>query len=306
VYTVNLFLSERETEMTDHLLSIAQKYFDAQNRHEAQGIVDAFHEGGVYIDPFAQALTGEAIAAYVGQLWEAFPDLSFEPVGMTLAGNGAVSTQWLMKGTNTGPFHGQPPSGHCLKLPGAGFILIEGDKIQSAQVYFDTGEFLRQLGFQTMVLPYLPEPFRIGSVVALPSDNPSKPGAFSIASLQSRSKEDMERIRSYSSQIATELLRLPGFLGFTGLVIGDRFITIAAWQDVESARQMSRQGTHAQAMKSFFHSEIGTAGYTSIWIPERFNSIWVRCPQCDRMMNYEKTNSQCECGQILPEPPPYW
>ena len=292
--------------MTDHLLSIAQKYFDAWNCHEMQGIVDNFREGGIYTDPFAQALPGEAVAAYAEGLWKAFPDLSFERMGMRFVGNGSVATQWMMKGTNSGPFQGQPPSGRCINLPGADFIQIEGDKIRSAKVYFDTGEFLRQLGFRTMVLPDLPEPFRMGSVVALPSGKRNKPGAFAIASLQARSEEDMERIRLYSRQITTELPKLPGFLGFTGLLMGDRFVTITAWDHAESARQMSRQGTHAQAMKSFFHSEMGMTGYTSVWIPERFNSIWVRCPQCDRMTNYEKMNGQCECGQILPEPPPYW
>src|SRR2546429_15381 len=103
-------------------LRIAQQYFDAWGRHDAAGIVAAFAEGRTYSDPQAPALTGEAIPAYSGQPREALPDLSLEIVGATLACDGLVAAQWRMKGTNTGPFRGLPPSGRSVSLPGADFI----------------------------------------------------------------------------------------------------------------------------------------------------------------------------------------
>jgi hypothetical protein len=42
-----------------------------------------------------------------------------------------------MKGTNTGPFAGGPPTGQSVALPGADFITVEGNKISSVQGYFD-------------------------------------------------------------------------------------------------------------------------------------------------------------------------
>jgi steroid delta-isomerase-like uncharacterized protein len=291
--------------MTD-ALSITQKYFEAWNRHDGGGIVATFAEGGTYTDPSAPALTGEAIAAYAGSLWAAFPDLSFELAGATLAGNGLVATQWLMKGTNTGLFQGLPPSGRSVALPGADFIQIEGDKIRSVQGYFDAGEVPRQLGLQILVQPDALGPFRFSMATAVQSGKRAKPGAFSITSIQARSEGEVEQLGEYGRQIAEDMLQMPGFLGWTGLVIGDRLLTVTAWDNPESPRQLTREGTHLQAMQAFFGPEIAAGGYTSGWVPERINATWVRCTQCGRMADYERANGQCECGQALPELPPYW
>jgi steroid delta-isomerase-like uncharacterized protein len=286
--------------------SIAQRYFDAWNGHDAAGIVSLFAEGGTYTDPLAPALTGEAIASYAKGLWESFPDLSFEIVGAPLAGNGAVSFRWLMKGTNTGPFQGLPPSGRSVALSGADFLQIEGDRIRSVNGYFDAGEVPRQLGLQILVQPSVLGPFAFGYAIAVQSGKRSQPGAFSITSLQVRSEEEANRTREYSRQIATEMLKMPGFLGWTGMGIGNRMLTVTAWEDPESPRRLLREGTHVQATKAFFGSEIGAGGYTSVWVPERFNTAWVRCTECGRMTDYEKVGGRCACGQALPEPPPYW
>jgi steroid delta-isomerase-like uncharacterized protein len=291
--------------MTD-ALSITQKYFEAWNRHDGGGIVATFAEGGSYTDPLAPTLTGEAIVAYARRLWEAFPDLSFEIAGATLAGNGLVATQWLMKGTNTGLFQGLPPSGRSVALPGADFIQIEGDKICSVKGYFDAGEVPRQLGLQILVQPYALGPFRFGMATAVQSGKRNKPGAFSITSIQARSEREVEQLGEYGRQIAEEMLKMPGFLGWTGMVIGDRLLTVTAWDNPESPRQLTREGTHLQAMKEFFGPEIAAGGYTSVWAPKRINATWVRCTQCGRMADYERANGQCECGQALPELPPYW
>jgi steroid delta-isomerase-like uncharacterized protein len=291
--------------MTD-ASSVAQQYFDAWNRHDAAGIVATFAEGGTYTDPLAPALTGEAIAAYAGGLWAAFPDLSFEIVGVPLAGDGLVVARWLMKGINTGPFQGLPPSGRSVTLPGADFIQIDGDKIRSLQGYFDSGEVPRQLGLQILAQPYTLGPFHFGTAISVQSGKKNKPGAFSITTLHARSEQEQDQIATYSRAIATEMLSMPGFIGWTGIVVGDRMITVTAWDTPEDPRRLNREGTHVEAMKAFFAPDIAAGGYTSVWVPERFNATWVRCTQCGSMVNHERANGQCKCGQALPEPPPYW
>jgi steroid delta-isomerase-like uncharacterized protein len=95
-------------------------YTDAWNRHDAAGIVATFAEGGTYTDPTtAGPLAGAAIADYAQSLWGAFPDLSFETVSLTHDDHGLVSAEWLMKGTNTGPMMGLPPTGRSIALAGA-------------------------------------------------------------------------------------------------------------------------------------------------------------------------------------------
>lgn len=287
-------------------LQLAQAYFDAWNRHDATGIVATFAEGGTYSDPMVQGLTGEAIAAYARGLWGAFPDLSFEIVGQTLTNNGYVAAQWVMKGTNTGPFQGLPPSGRSIALPGSDFITIEGDGIRLVQGYFDAREVPRQLGLQILVLPYTLGPYRFGSAVSVQSGRKNKPGAFSITFIQVRSEQEGEQVKDYSRKIAAEMLAMPGFIGWTGIIIGNRLLTVTAWDDAASASRLTREGTHVEAMRKFFGPDFAAALYTSVWSVERFNAMWVRCTACGRVVDYEKAAGQCECGQMLPEPPPYW
>src|SRR5687768_88538 len=140
-------------------IDVAQQYFDAWQRHDGAGIVATFAEGGTYSDPATgHPLSGPAIAGYAGNLWAAFPDLSFELLSVAPAGEGTIAAQWLMRGTNSGSMRGLPPTGRPVALPGADFIQIEGNKIRSVQGYFDTRTLSEQLGLQTVVQPYTAGP----------------------------------------------------------------------------------------------------------------------------------------------------
>jgi hypothetical protein len=101
------------------------------------------------------------------------------------------------------------------------------------------------------------------------------------------------------------MLKMRGFIGWVGAVIGHRMLTITAWENPEDVQQL-RNGTHQKAMQEFFGREHYAAGMTSVWIPERINAMWVRCPHCDRKANYYREQGRCECGEMLPEHPPYW
>src|SRR5215813_6571695 len=106
--------------MSETPLNLAKRYFDAWNQHDASAIIATIAEAGTYADPVTPGpLTGGAIGAYAQALWDAFPDLSFDIVTITENVSGLVSAEWLMKGTNTGPFNGLPPSGTAVTLPGA-------------------------------------------------------------------------------------------------------------------------------------------------------------------------------------------
>src|SRR5215467_5022669 len=135
-------------------LEVAQRYFDAWNKHDAAAIVAAFAERGTYEDPVTPGpLTGPAIAAYAQGIWDAFPDLSFEIVSATEGGSGPLSAEWLMKGTNRGPFNGLPPTNASVALPGADFIRVSDGKIDSVKGYFDSGALPRALGLDVIVQP---------------------------------------------------------------------------------------------------------------------------------------------------------
>ena len=141
----------------------AQRYFDAWNRHDSGAIVATFAETGTYADPVTPGpLTGAAIGAYAQGLWDAFPDLSFDIVSIMENASGQVSAEWVMKGTNTGPFNGLPPTGAAVVLPGADFIRVDDGKILSVQGYFDSGAVPRALGLDVIVQPKAIGPFGFG------------------------------------------------------------------------------------------------------------------------------------------------
>ncbi|MBE7554249.1 MAG: ester cyclase [Anaerolineales bacterium] len=288
-------------------IDVAQRYFDAWQRHDGAAIVATFAEGGTYNDPATgQPLSGPAIAGYAGGLWAAFPDLSFDIISVAPAGDGMVAAQWLMRGTNSGSMRGLPPTGRSVALPGADFIRVEGGKIRSVQGYFDMKTFSEQLGLQIVVQPYTAGPFCFGTSTSVQSGKRTRPGAFSITALQVRSDEEVEHIRAYSRSIAGDMLKMSGFIGWVGVLLGQRMITLTAWENLDDIRQLHANGPHQKAMQEFFGPNHYVGGMTSVWIPERINAMWMRCPHCDRMVNHERQQGRCECGELLPEPLPYW
>ncbi len=286
---------------------VAKGYFDAWNRRDPAAIVAAFAEGGAYSDPNApEGLTGQSIADYAGGLFAAFPDLSFDILSHAPAGDGMVAAQWMMRGTNTGSLRGNPPTGSTIALPGADFIAVEDSKVRSVQGYFDQGTLMRQLGLQVIVQPYSIGPFSFGNSVRAGTGRLTKPGAFSLTMIQVHSDEEVQQVRDFSRSIAAEMLNMPGFITWIGVVIANRLYTITAWEDTDGPRQLLRGGTHSEAMDRFFGPDFAAGAMTSVWKPERINAMWVRCESCGSMEDYDLSNGMSQCGQPLPEPPPYW
>jgi hypothetical protein len=60
-----------------------------------------------------------------------------------------VASQWLARGTNTGPLADDiPPTDRSVTVPGASFTQVEGDKIRSEQAYHDRQTIDEQLGLK--------------------------------------------------------------------------------------------------------------------------------------------------------------
>ena len=118
------------------------------------------------------------------------------------------------------------------------------------------------------------------------------------------SSRDAE-IRERSAATAREMLPMEGFIGLTLARAGGRGITITAWEKPEHAKQMMRSPSHREAMAKFW-SELGDAGFTSVWTPAYINPLWVRCPACRKMNDSAKAAGKCGCGAALPEPPAFF
>ncbi|MEW6086267.1 MAG: ester cyclase [Chloroflexota bacterium] len=285
-------------------LDIAQEYFDAWNTHDADAIVETFVDNGTYCDPTTGEISGDAIGANAKRLWAIFPDLSFEIVSLAEAGAGKVVAEWIMKGTNTGAYQGLPPTGRAISLPGADFIEIAADGIKSVKGYFDTRAIPEQLGLQVLVQPFKVGPFSFGTSSAVHSGRKTKPGAFGITTIWNADAQT-EEIRAMTRATAIEMMQMEGFIGVAFFRIGGRGVTISAWEKPEQTKQLMKGGSHGEAMRKFW-AEVSESAYTSVWVPHHINPLWVRCTACHKMNNYEKNSGVCKCGQLLPEPNPYF
>ncbi len=267
----------------------------------------AFAEGGTYEDPVSKGrLSGPAIGAYVDGLVAAFPDLTFDLVSVAQNDAGLVAVEWVMKGTNTGSFMGLPPTGASLALPGADFVRVEGDKIRSVQGYFDAGAVPRALGLDVIVQPKSIGPFEFGISTRASSGSKATPGAFSITCLEARTAEEVQKVRESSRQVAIEALGMPGFISFVGATVGDRMMTITAWETPDAMLPLMKGGEHRTAVGRFFAPELSRGGATGVWIPARLNPRWIRCEACAKMADSDTAQGKCECGAALPAPLAYW
>ena len=285
-------------------LEMAKQYLDAWNSHDADAIVRTFAAGGTYRDATTSEISGDAIGDNAKRLWSAFPDLSFEIVSIAEAGADRVVAEWIMRGTNTQPFQGLPATGRSVSLPGIDVMEIKGDGIKSVTGYFDTRVVPEQLGLQVLVQPLEIGPFSFGYSTAVQSGKKTKPGAFGITTIWNADAHS-EEIRALTQGIANEMLRMEGFIGASFFRIGDRGVTISAWERPEHTKQLMGGGAHSEAMRKFW-TGLGDFGFTSVWVPDHINALWVRCTACRKMIDYEKNSGVCSCGERLPDAPSYF
>jgi len=293
--------------MTPTTLQVFESYADAWNRHDADGIVATFAEGGTYCDPTTPGpLSGAAIGAYASGLWAAFPDLSFEMVRFFAGDSGSLSAEWVMRGTNTGSMMGLPPTGRAVEVRGVDLAVVEDGKLRSVQGYFDSGAVPRALGLDVIVQPHAIGPFEFGTGIRVSAGSKAVPGAFGITFIAARHKEDELAIGESGRKIMEEMLAIPGFISAVTVHVGDRMMTITAWETPESMAPILRTGEHRAVIGKYYRSEYGYGGMTGVWVPHHLGERRVRCPECDKMVSVEVPDGKCVCGAVLPEPLAYW
>jgi steroid delta-isomerase-like uncharacterized protein len=286
-------------------LELANRYFEAWNMRDADGIVAVFDESGTYSDPSTNGpLSSKAIGDYAKQLWNAFPDLSFEIRSAAQTAQNKVVAEWTMNGTNTGEFAGLPPTQRAVSLPGLDVVETGDDRITSVTGYFDSRSVPEQLGLQVLVQPHSIGPFSFGNSVSVQSGKKTRPGAFSITAIWNNAEQD-EDIRALSRETASEMLGMDGFIGLTLVRVAGRGITISAWEKPEDAKQLAASKAHREAMRRFW-TDLGDSAFTSVWTPDHINPLWVRCRTCGKMADHEKNSGECACGSLLPEAPAYF
>ncbi|HKF17502.1 MAG TPA: nuclear transport factor 2 family protein [Candidatus Dormibacteraeota bacterium] len=264
---------------------VVHRYFDAWNHHDPQGVLATFAEAGTYEDPTTGGpLSGDAIVQMTDQFFKQMPDASFEVVTESLTPDG-VAAQWLMRAY-----------GGAVALPGADFITMEGGGILSVRGYFD------QKGLRDQMAKVLPLTF--GDVTYFGTGRQTRPGAISLTVLNTRTDDERRRVGDLSRQIVTEMAASDNFISFSGLAVGDRMMTLTAWTDAESAHRGAMVPAHRAAIREFYDAGLSGAGGTlSVWTNESMKLL-VHCRECDRISDWELTQTCSSCGKRL-EAQPY-
>ncbi len=285
-----------------HIKDLSSAYFNAWNAHDCAALSATFAADGLYSDPAVGELSGKNPEIFAEHLWQAFPDLKFEIASYAEISTTKLVAEWVMTGTNTGSLNSLPPTGKTVRLKGVDVIVVADDGIKSVTGYFDSKEVPKQLGLNVIVQPSTVGSFSFGTSVAVQSGNKTKPGAFSITAIWNDASQTAE-IQSRSRETMKQMMGMEGFIGITSARLGERGITITAWEKPENVAQIMANPTHQEAMKQF-HSKLSNGGVTSVWIPHHINPMWVRCTVCNKMNHAEK--GACECGGALAEAPPYF
>ena len=251
---------------------VAANYFGGWSRRDPEAIAAAFAPEGTFSDPEGTR-PASAVASHATRLFNRFPGLTFELRDTAPSGDGVVA-RWTMRlGERT--------------VNAADFLAMADGLVASVERYYDPTELA---GPQS------------GTAVRVGSGSRALPGAFGITWQEAASEGDREYVRGVSERILKELPDTPGFIGAVAATIGNRFLTVSAWEQPNDPFALIRDGSHRFAAVQFFGPDVYSAGWTGVWTPARLHNRWVRCSSCRKMANGDR----CACGEALPEAPPYW
>jgi steroid delta-isomerase-like uncharacterized protein len=281
------------------VLESVERYFDAWNSNDGDAIAACFDPDGGYADPVSGQLYPTDIGAYAAALFSAFPDLHFE-LHVTAVDEPKVVAQWTMTGTHLGTLNGLPPTEARIKLPGVDVITLGEAGILSVEGYFNQRTLLDQLGAQVTVLPANVGPMAFGTSTRFRTSNTGVPGALSMTWIDVNDEAEGEDIKQRSRAIAAEMARVPGFIGWVGIGIAERLYTLTLWDNPETIRQLTATAQHKAAVRQVFEAKYGTAMHTGVWVPDHLNPQWQRCPKCGTMIDPDRPDASCPCGEASP------
>lgn len=123
---------------------------DAINRHDLPGISEDYSPQVVTQSPDGRYEGLDAVAAYLGTFFSAFPDLRVDVWSKVTSGD-LVCDEWTLTGTNTGPLSlpdgsTLPATGRQVEIRGCDIAVVEDDHVISHRMYYDNVELLAQLG----------------------------------------------------------------------------------------------------------------------------------------------------------------
>ena len=129
---------------------IVRRYVEAWSARDLDGYLATFAADGTYSDPnLPEPTPAHGLKEHFAGYLAGFPDLSLETVALDAISDDVSVWRFIIRGTNTAPYHGVPPTERRLEVPGCEFIEVRGDRVHRVQGYIDRLTILNQLGLAT-------------------------------------------------------------------------------------------------------------------------------------------------------------
>ncbi len=127
--------------------NFAEEYAAAWSAQDVEAILSFFTENCVYEDVALGAMnTGkQQLEDFLRATFAAIPDFRIELKSILSAGDRAAS-EWIMSGTQSGPFPGIPATNKKFSVPGASMIELHEGKIRRNADYWSLASLLQQVG----------------------------------------------------------------------------------------------------------------------------------------------------------------
>lgn len=126
--------------------SIVREHVDAENRHDASGVVSTFHRPKYEVMPLGAVLDGpKPVLEFLAGVFEGFPDFAAHVPSFVHADLGVIA-EGRFTGTHQHDWSGIPATGRTVDVPFCALFIFEEDRLISERLYFDFATLLRQLG----------------------------------------------------------------------------------------------------------------------------------------------------------------
>lgn len=199
----------------------------------------------------------------------------------------------------------RPPTGVAASLRGGLFLRTADGLVASAVAYFDQRNLATQIGLQAPVLAQRVGPMRFGTSVRLDKGSRALPGALSFTRLDVGSPAGLVRLRDYARPVLGGMAGMDSVIGAAIFSDGQGVgYTVSGWTSPDAAEEIMRQEAHKAAVHAFFSDGLGSSAWTSVWVPARLNTLWVRCSSCGTIA--DAGGGTCSCGATLPQAPPFF
>ena len=117
--------------------AIARSYFeDILNAGDLDVVDGIFSVDVVFHYPLGELNGLDAVRQYIGAVRTAFPDIRFT-IEDLFAEEDRVACRWTLRGTQTGEFRGNPPSGKQVEVPGNTIFRFSEGKIEEIWIAFN-------------------------------------------------------------------------------------------------------------------------------------------------------------------------